>query len=360
VHSGQLVGEHAHSNTHGMPLAEKALGTDIGDKLHGVERNRGVAGGNGFVHDDQHHVGRDAAFGAGAVGIGEHEHRKHEGVTGNSGLTGSNQYGNISTSSGQHHLGRDAALGAGAVGIGEHDHRKNERVTGNSGLTGSHQYGNTSTSTGQHHLGRDAALGAGAVGIGEHEHRKHEGITGNTSSGLSGNQYNTAPSSTGQHHLGRDAALGAGAVGVGGHEHHNHEASSGTSGLGSSNNQAAWTGPAPNTSGPHAADWLNKLDPRVDSKSTAAPTSAANVGTGNTGLTGGDRYGSGNQGVGEEYRKTDTTTGQGMLMPSQEMGGKTTGGLHHTGPSIGDERHRLHKEPPAGHPATSLNNQQQY
>jgi hypothetical protein len=62
-------------------------GTTIGDKLHGVERNRGVNDGvtgagydttTGATGTGTHHYGRDAAIGAGGVGLAEHEHRKHE------------------------------------------------------------------------------------------------------------------------------------------------------------------------------------------------------------------------------------------------------------------------------------------
>ena len=73
-------------------------GTTLGDKLHGVERNRGVNDGmteagydtttgmtgagydttTGTTGTGTHHLGRDAAIGAGGVGLAEHEHRKHE------------------------------------------------------------------------------------------------------------------------------------------------------------------------------------------------------------------------------------------------------------------------------------------
>jgi hypothetical protein len=61
--------------------------TTLGDKLHDVERNRGVNDGmtgagydttTGTTGTGTHHLGRDAAVGAGGVGLAEHEHRKHE------------------------------------------------------------------------------------------------------------------------------------------------------------------------------------------------------------------------------------------------------------------------------------------
>jgi hypothetical protein len=73
----------AHSNVPGTD-AYPPPGTTIGDKLHGVERNRGVNDGmTGAGYDTttgtgHHHLGRDAAIGAGGVGLAEHEYRKHE------------------------------------------------------------------------------------------------------------------------------------------------------------------------------------------------------------------------------------------------------------------------------------------
>jgi hypothetical protein len=44
------IAEHEHHNSHSgpTPLAEKPKGKDLGDILHGVERNRGVPGSSGF------------------------------------------------------------------------------------------------------------------------------------------------------------------------------------------------------------------------------------------------------------------------------------------------------------------------
>jgi len=105
----------------------------------------------------------------------------------------------------------------------------------------------------------------------------------------SGNQYDTSS----HHHTGRDATLGAGAVGLGEHEHHKHQ---------------------------HQHENL------IDNTRTGAgnqydDTSSGLTGTGNTsGLT--------SSGVGE-----------------------TGHSLHHAEGNVGDERNRLHKEPPTSHPA---------
>ena len=156
---------HKHSDATGTghnatPLDGIPRGTDIGDKLHGVERNRGVPGPTGFPHEQ---------------GYG----------------TGSSATGTSSTGTGQHHYGRDATAAGGAAALGEHEHRKHEHE--NVGLTGS-DHGQ------QSHLGRDAA-GVGAAGlVGEHEYRKHDmtsgqqyGTTGQHSSlgGASGQEYGT-------------------------------------------------------------------------------------------------------------------------------------------------------------------------
>jgi hypothetical protein len=75
----------------GHPLAAgtdayQPPGTTLGDKLPGVERNRGVNDGmtgagydttTGTTGTGTHHLGRDAAIGAGGIGLAEHEHRKH-------------------------------------------------------------------------------------------------------------------------------------------------------------------------------------------------------------------------------------------------------------------------------------------
>jgi len=211
-------------------LDEKPRGTDIGDKLHGVERNCGVNGASGFPGSDgfgtgttthsgvghqtsgvtgtgnQSHLGRDAAVGAGGVGLAEHEHRKHEGVSGthhgNTGLTGSgNQYDNTTSGSGSH-AGRDtAALGAAGT-IGEREHRKHEGVSGthhnttSSGLTGNGNQYNTASGSGTtgSHIGRDSAA-LGTAGVGEHEYRKHDTATGHQS-GLTGHGFSTGQSGT--------------------------------------------------------------------------------------------------------------------------------------------------------------------
>ena len=109
-----------HHNTSGLDddaNVNKPLPTAPGN--HGIGTG---AGTHNALEDDNtggrsgHHLGRDAAVGAGGVGLAEHEHRKHEGTGSGIGSTG--QYDNTSsTGTGQHHLGRDAALAGGAGGV---------------------------------------------------------------------------------------------------------------------------------------------------------------------------------------------------------------------------------------------------
>lgn len=325
------VGAHEHNKhagtagsgvTQGTPLSETQRGTDLGDKLHGVERNRGVPGPTGFPDSQDYGTGSS--------------------TTGTTGTTG------------QHHYGRDATALGGAAALGEHEHRKHERENVGSSGIGDQTSGITGSSTGtgnQHHLGRDAAVGAGGVGLAEHEHRKHEGFGGSryddpssgltgSNQGLTGGQYdNTSSGLAGstqgrghQHHVGRDAALGAGAVGGAGlaeHEHRKHE------GL---------------TSG------------RQDHATSFGVTGNQGLG-GNEyrkdGLISEDQYGTAGQQydtTGQQYGTTAQPSGltgqqaiprsgyDSNLTSSNVTGSNTTGG-------IGDDRNRLHKDPPADHPA---------
>lgn len=266
-----------------------------------------VKGGGAEAADQAHgasRTGRDAALGAGAVGLAEHEHRHHDHQTG-TGIGSGTGVGSTTGTTGTtgHHLGRDAAVGAGGVGLAEHEHRKHEHGTGLTGTRVGNTTGSDSTiethkpslleklnpfsksdntsSTGtsgtDHHLGRDAAVGAGGVGLAEHEHRKHEHGTGLPATGSTGSYATTdtagqtigmrnrdayvdpaardtpgfVSSATqpghpthgerdmraGDHHYGRDAAA-LGAAGVGAHELARHDGAAttgtgigGTSGL---------------------------------------------------------------------------------------------------------------------------------
>lgn len=328
-------------------MVEKPVGKDLGDKLHGVERNRGVQGSTGFPQG-QHETDRDGRPIGGAGVAGAH------------------------STSGQHHTGRDAAIvgGAGAAGLaGEHEHRKHETASGQtSGLTGSNQYSSTTgsdthpttapydtTTSGQHHhKGRDAAALGGAGLVGEHEHRKHDGTTrprsditdpsyqststgrqyDNTSSGLTGSH-----TSRQQHHPGRDAALvgGAGAAGLGAeHESRKHDTTSGQQ-----SDLAGSTGQYDNTSSGLAGSH------------TEGQGGGYQAVPGTSGLTGG-AFAKDN-----DYRKPNTTNDPQSDITSSNTGfgssGTNTGGLMDcgtTGPTSNAGRNRLRKDPPSNHPAS--------
>ncbi|CZR66004.1 uncharacterized protein PAC_15904 [Phialocephala subalpina] len=278
--------------------------------------------GGGAEAADKHHMGQDAAIGAGgagAVGLAEHERNKHDNdkTTGFGGSSTTTQPTSTTTSrtdptlssttGKDHHYGRDATIGAGGVGaagLAAHEYGKhdNERSTGigntsttTNPATSSSRIDPTapSTSSGKdHHYGRDAAVGAGGVGaagLAAHEYGKHgnERSTGigntststnpaTTSSTLRADPTSSSTSTGKDHHYGRDAAVGAGGVGaagLAGHEYEKHHGdnTTGTSGLSqTSSGTSSLPGPAPNTAGPHSKDWMNKLDPRVVANPTMA------------------------------------------------------------------------------------------
>ncbi|KAE8446283.1 hypothetical protein EG329_012369 [Mollisiaceae sp. DMI_Dod_QoI] len=184
---------HEHDKHQGAtPLAEKPVGQDIGDKLHGPERNRGVPGASGLPDTEGYGSGVGGSGVAGASGPGTHIHSEAStdqyGNSLDSGVTSGtgNEYSPAGSQG--HHLSRDAAIGAGAVGatgVAANKHQKHDSgyqqgsttgyndKTSNSGLTGSQQ--------GQHHTGRDAAVLGSTGAVGEHEYHKHENPTGSSS-----------------------------------------------------------------------------------------------------------------------------------------------------------------------------------
>ncbi|XMA15507.1 hypothetical protein WAI453_008298 [Rhynchosporium graminicola] len=188
------------SATQGTPLPLKPAGRDIGDILHGVERNRGVTGASGFSNEP-------------GFGDGTHPHAHSEATTDQSGNPvghattgagygsqqagrefplGHSQHGATHTdndsplhSTSQHHnTGRDTAALGGAGLVGDHEHRKHDTTTGqHSGLTGSH--GTSGLSSNQHHSGLTGSHEPSALS----GNQQHSGLTGSHgSSGLSGNQ----------------------------------------------------------------------------------------------------------------------------------------------------------------------------
>jgi hypothetical protein len=213
------------------------------------------------VAEKHHHLGRDAALGAGAAGVAAHEHskasehEKHQETETASSPThkksilkkifGSGDKTDVKREDEQvatnpeheHHLGRDAALGTGAMGaagLAEEHHRRNEAARQHPG--GVHP---ATTQSKAYHSPQRTHQGALPVvlPVDQREHRYHgephdernerthhynklqkKQPPGNvlTSDSSNAKQHK-------EHHLGRDAAIGAGAIGLAEHEHHKHE-----------------------------------------------------------------------------------------------------------------------------------------
>ncbi|KAK1065853.1 hypothetical protein LTR74_007567 [Friedmanniomyces endolithicus] len=182
-----------------------------------------TTGQSGSSSQPDHHYGRDAALaggaGAGALGLEEHERRKHAGGNNNmGGLGSSNDQGLQNQGQSQHHYGRDAGLvggaGAGVIGIEEYERRNKHTGGENTGGLGSGSRNEPYDSEKQHHYGRDAALAGGALGVGEHEHRKHERQGQSGMNDQYGQDSSSYPSNSGRR---ADEVMGATGAGAAGH-----------------------------------------------------------------------------------------------------------------------------------------------
>ncbi|KAF7864241.1 uncharacterized protein EAF02_010209 [Botrytis sinoallii] len=169
--AGTAYEANKHHNTHG--LDQKPVGKDLGDKLHGAERNRGVNGPTGFPHESGHSVS------AGPVGSGvPGAPRGNVQVSDNTHGHNPNVEPPVHNSTGPDHIftapvmddpAANAALREGK--IDQHEHRP-----GDEGVRG----------VGRDH-GEDHSFSTG----GGHEHSKSRGLEneghssplGNTSSG---------------------------------------------------------------------------------------------------------------------------------------------------------------------------------
>lgn len=75
-------GHRQHEQPHGVNQPETGTGTrafPLSQSTGTHDNTTGTQGSSG------HHYGRDAAVGAGGIGLAEHEHRKHEGTSGTTG-----------------------------------------------------------------------------------------------------------------------------------------------------------------------------------------------------------------------------------------------------------------------------------
>ena len=226
---------------------------------HGQPGEAGELGGFGAT-DVSPYEGRKEQYPNQATGtaIGHNTPSQYDGASDDPRVDGSRSVlGDTTNTTGQprdHHLGRDAALGAGAGGLayeaqkahgqptqpstlpdrsGVRSHDSTGRPLGNdmagSQLAGSSQQPAT---TKDHHIGRDAGLATGAGGL-AYEADKHHGpdrseFASTSQDQLAGSGHQAGlgqnePHSTGlgsgapetSHHLGRDATIGAATAGIG-------------------------------------------------------------------------------------------------------------------------------------------------
>lgn len=144
---------------HGTGLDEKEPGTDLGDHLHGVDRNRGVTHDhegiqNTGIHNTSkdHHYGRDAASLGTAGALVEKQHKNHESASGQ----------HLSTISGTGATSGQPGLSSSEASTDQ----DGNRLTGEDATDERQRTGN------EHHYGRDAAVAGGVGG----EHTKARGL----------------------------------------------------------------------------------------------------------------------------------------------------------------------------------------
>ncbi|KAJ5050701.1 uncharacterized protein L3040_002576 [Drepanopeziza brunnea f. sp. 'multigermtubi'] len=155
---------YATTSTNKTPLPDKPIGKDLGDHLHGADRNRGVAGSSGFAGEP--------GFGDGTTGadhgglLHDHDPSKYSISHQQSGLTGAHG---------------TSALAGSSTGHQQSGHRQSGLTSsqGHSGVTGS------SGAVGS--TGREFPL----VGAGGHGHEKHD--TGVANASGSGHDTATQP-----------------------------------------------------------------------------------------------------------------------------------------------------------------------
>ncbi|KAI9051364.1 hypothetical protein LZ554_004411 [Drepanopeziza brunnea f. sp. 'monogermtubi'] len=155
---------YATTSTSKTPLPDKPIGKDLGDHLHGADRNRGVAGSSGFAGEP--------GFGDGTTGadhgglLHDHDHSKYSISHQKSGLTGAHGTSELAGSSTGHQQSGHQQSGLAS----SHGH---SGVTGSSGADGT--------------TGREFPL----VGAGGHGHGEHDSGVANASG--SGHDTSTQP-----------------------------------------------------------------------------------------------------------------------------------------------------------------------
>ncbi|KAJ8064712.1 hypothetical protein OCU04_007032 [Sclerotinia nivalis] len=175
-----------HHNAHGAE--HKPVGKDIGDKLHGVERNRGVNGPTGFPHESGHTI-TPGAVGTGVPGAPRGNVQDTHNTHGHH--NSSNLELPVHNSTGPDHIftapvmddpAENLALREGK--IDQHEHRRRDSANGRP-----HPDDNTYTTGAGYEHGKDRKL----------EHEINSAPLGNTAttpgSGLGENTYNTSSGS---------------------------------------------------------------------------------------------------------------------------------------------------------------------
>ena len=189
------VAEHEHDKHSGpTPLAEKPKGKDIGDILHGVERNRGVPGSSGFPGTEGFGTGTGGALAAKETS----QSGKYEASTDQSGaalpLNPNPEVGARST--GQQHTDSSYAAGGNNYQTGQYDT--------SSGLTGSRNTDHSSA------VPRATGLAT------DNDYRKQDTTSGlmgaNTHAGFTGSSHSTTSGvnegSDGRNRLHKDPPAG--------------------------------------------------------------------------------------------------------------------------------------------------------
>ncbi|KAE9370104.1 hypothetical protein N431DRAFT_492275 [Stipitochalara longipes BDJ] len=310
--SGVGVAEHEHrKHENERELGSSTTGQGVSNTQRaGYTQGVGSTQGMGYQSSPANDLPSATSMAAGSTGI-------NQDTSYHTGPTGTAVQGPHSTDTANR---LDPAIKTSGTTRLEDAHEHLERHGGGAEAADKH-HSDKVTGSGQtpdkHHLGRDAAIGGG-IGAAAYEADKHHNqsqaedrdtfagqshpttttstTTTTTPSGLqsSGTAYQTDPAvgnSSKDHHYGRDAAVGAGvgagAAGLAEHEHHKraseyhprdnvpvHDSKTSSTAQGSTKDASLLPGPAPNTAGPHKKDWMNKLDPFVDSHPTSKTTDA--------------------------------------------------------------------------------------
>ncbi|CCD51676.1 BcPIO4 [Botrytis cinerea T4] len=305
--AGTAYEANKHHNSHG--LDQKPVGKDLGDKLHGVERNRGVNGPTGFPHESGHSTS------AGPVGSGvPGAPRGNVQVSDNTHGHNSNIEPPLHNSTGPDHIfsapvmddpAANAALREGK--IDQHEHRP-----GDEGVRG----------VGRDH-GEDHSFSTG----GGHEHSKSRELDNEINSAPLGN---TSGSGLKHDNLAGHNTASAGTTGLSHGSGHN-TTSAGTTGL---NHGSGLTGHNTTSTGTTGTTGLNHGSGLTGHNTTSTGTTGLNHGSGLTGHnttstgTTGLNHGSGL--TGHNTTSTGTTGTTGLSHDSGLTGHNTTStGLNH-------------------------------